>query len=664
MTSKPSNPETSNDNDASNGISKIADAINNAEEFKNPLDDLIERCKEDPGEAFKPDVLEELANLKKEDLAKFESLRAKLKKARCHLRALDSAIKEQNDNNGGNGHNPNHANILINFTEDEGVELFHTKDKDAYVDVDNEERRETYNVRSKGFQHWLRGQFFEKTGSAPTSESLQTALATIEAKAIFKGEKREVFLRIGTFEGRIYIDLAGDDWRSIEIDTKGWRVIPKPPIRFRRTAGMQELPTPKKGGSIDELKEFLNVQSDDDFVLLVAWLLTGFRGQGPYPVIVLSGEQGSAKTTFSNILRYILDPNKAPSRALPSNDRDLFISANNSHVLAFDNVSYLRSGISDSLCRLSTGASFGTRKLLTDQDEILFKATKPIILNSIEDIVTRPDLADRALFFTLKEIPEHQRLSEMKLLEKFEVKRPYILGVLLNALVEGLNHIDEIDLPTLPRMADFAEWGVATETALWKQGTFWKAYQRNRDNAIENVIESNPVASALLSIMANRNEWEGTATNLLNTLVEEVGEKVASSKSFPKSASSLSGRIRRVATFLRKIGIEIEYSKQGRSGKRITHIRKVKVNQSTVASAQPSEWDFSMDEDDSDVGNGRLVAEMDQEDKGNYVSKKAIQDEHASKKAEKWNEDVKGMKKNGILTDKTGPHTASNSHTE
>ena len=73
-----------------------------------------------------------------------------------------------------------------------------------------------------------------------------------------------------------------------------------------------------RGGSIETLRTFLNVQSDADFVLVVAWALACLRNRGPYPVIVLSGEQGSAKSTFSAILRALLDPNTAPLRALPN----------------------------------------------------------------------------------------------------------------------------------------------------------------------------------------------------------------------------------------------------------------------------------------------------------------------------------------------------------
>jgi hypothetical protein len=233
-------------------------------------------------------------------------------------------------------------------------------------------------------------QFFEETGGAPSSEALQSALNVIEAKAHFDGPEHPVFIRVGGLDGRLYLDLGGETWQAVEIDATGWRAIANPPMRFRRAAGMQALPLPVPGGSVETLRSFLNVKTDADFVLVVAWALACLRDRGPYPVIVLSGEQGSAKSTFSAILRALLDPNTAPLRVLPREDRDLFIAASNGHVLVFDNVSGLPAWISDTLCRLATGGGFAVRQLYTDQDEVLFDATRPVILNGIEDIVTRP----------------------------------------------------------------------------------------------------------------------------------------------------------------------------------------------------------------------------------------------------------------------------------
>jgi hypothetical protein len=429
-------------------LNPILDAIIAAEEIPDPLDGLVEKSASDPGAAFTPEVLERLAALKKEDRAAFEALRARLKKAGCRVTALDEAIAEET---GDGGRAPTQADILIDLAG--AAELYHAADGTAFADIEVGGHRETWPVRTKGFRRWLARQFFEETGGAPSSEALQSTLNVVEAKAHFDGPERSVFIRVGGLDGRLYLDLGDEAWRAVEIDAVGWRVIEKPPVRFRRAAGVQPLPMPVSGGSVQTLRSFLNVQSDADFVLVVAWALACLRNRGPYPVIVLSGEQGSAKSTFSAILRALLDPNTAPLRALPREDRDLFIAASNGHVLAFDNVSGLPAWISDTLCRLATGGGFAVRQLYTDQDEVLFDAARPVILNGIEDIVTRPDLADRAVFLTLEPIPEERRRPEAELWAAFEAERPRILGVLLDAVVDGLKRLPDTHLPKLPRMA-------------------------------------------------------------------------------------------------------------------------------------------------------------------------------------------------------------------
>ena len=425
------------------------------------------------------------------------------------------------------GRRPTQADNLIELSR--SAEL-HAPDGTGFADLDINGHRETWPIRAKGFRRWLARRFFETTHGAPSSEALQSALNVIEAKAHFDAAERTVHIRVSGLDDQLYLDLGDAAWRAVEIDATGWRVIENPPVRFRRAAGMKPLPVPMGGGSIEALPSFLNVQSDNDFVLVVAWAVAVLRNRGPYPVIVLSGEQGSAKSTFSAILRALLDPNTAPLRALPREDRDLFIAASNGHVLAFDNVSGLPGWISDTLCRLATGGGFAVRQLYTDQDEVLFDAARPVILNGIEEIVTRPDLTDRAVFLTLEPIPEERRRPEQELWAAFDAERPRLLGVLLDAVVEGLKRLPETRLEKLPRMADFALWATACETALWPAGTFWAAYRGNRDEAVEGVIEADPVAAAVRALMATRTEWTGTASELLGALIKMAGERVAKSK--------------------------------------------------------------------------------------------------------------------------------------
>jgi hypothetical protein len=509
----------------------ISAAINAAEEIRDPLDGLVERTAADLRVAFAPAVLERLAALKQQDRAAFEALRADLKGAGCRVTALDEAIAGESGDAGGRG--PKQADILIGLAQ--SAELFHSPDGTGFADIDINGHRETWPIRAKGFRRWLARGFFEATQGAPSSEALQSALNVIEAKAHFDSPERAVHIRVGGLDDRLYLDLGDETWRAVEIDTTGWRVIDNPPVRFRRAAGMQPLPMPVRGGSVETLRSFLNVKTDADFVLVVAWVLACLRDRGPYPVIVLSGEQGSAKSTFSAILRALLDPNTAPLRALPREDRDLFIAASNGHLLAFDNVSGLPAWISDTLCRLSTGGGFAVRQLYTDQDEVLFDAARPVILNGIEDIVTRPDLADRAILLMLEPILEERRRPERELWAAFEEERPRILGVLLDAVVGGLKRLPKTRLEKLPRMADFALWATACETALWPASTFWSAYCRNRDEAVEGVIDTDPIAAAVRAVMATRTVWTGTASDLLGALAEAAGERVVKSKTWPDS---------------------------------------------------------------------------------------------------------------------------------
>ena len=549
----------------------IVAAIDGAEEVNDPLDGLVEKSAADPCAPFLPETLKALAALKKKDRAAFELLRSKLKKSYCRVTALDEAIAEESGDLGGRG--PKQSDILIELAQT--AELFHAPDGTGFADLDINSHRETWPIRGKGFRRWLARRFFEATGGAPSSEALQSTLNVIEAKAHFDAPERAVHVRVAGLDGKLYLDLGDERWRAVEIDAFGWRVIDSPPVRFRRASGMQPLPTPIRGGSVEKLRSFLNVQSQADFVLVVAWALAVLRNRGPYPVIVLSGEQGSAKSTFSAILRSLLDPNTAPLRALPREDRDLFIAATNGHVLAFDNVSGLPAWISDTLCRLATGGGFAVRQLYTDQDEVLFDAARPVILNGIEDIVTRPDLADRAVFLTLEPIPEERRRPEAELWAAFEAERPRILGVLLNAVVEGLKRLPETHLPKLPRMADFALWATACETTLWHAGTFWSAYCGNRDEAVQDVIDADPVASAVRAMMQARTErtvWTGTSSDLLGALAGEVSERVTKSKTWPDNPRALSGRLRRAATNLRKIGIEIGFGRDGRARTRTIRI--------------------------------------------------------------------------------------------
>jgi len=255
------------------------------------------------------------------------------------------------------------------------------------------------------------------------------------------------------------------------------------------------------------------------------------------------------------------------------------IAATHSHLLAFDNLSSLPALLSDALCRLASGGSLAVRRLYTDEDEMLFQAARPILLNGIENVVSRADLADRAIFLTLAPIAEQQRRSEAELWREFERARPAILGALLDAVAHGLRTLPRVRLERLPRMADFAIWATACETALWPSGTFVRCYETNRRASIDDVVDADPVAACVREIMAERSTWTGSATDLLRAGADLTDDGIwRGNAGWPKNPRALAGRLRRAQTFLRAVGIDIAFSREGRAGNRIIRMRATREN--------------------------------------------------------------------------------------
>lgn len=446
------------------------------------------------------------------------------------------------------------AQLLIKLAEN--AELFHNDNGDAYATIPVENHWETHPVRSKRFRLWLGRRFYELAGKPPGSQALSDALGVIEAKALFEGEEKQVFIRVAEKDGSIYIDLANDEWQAVEITSAGWRVIDQPPVKFIRKKGMAALPYPVPGGSLATLRPFINTADEKNWILIVAWLVAALRPTGPYPILTLQGEQGSAKSTTARILRSLVDPSTVPLRTTPREERDLVIAASNGWVLCFDNMSGASLWLSDALCRISTGGGFGTRTLYENDEETLFSFKRPIILNGIDDIAARQDLLDRSLVLYLPSIPENKRREERAIWDEFEKQRPMILGALFDVVSGAMRELPNVNLDRLPRMADFAKWVTAAEKALgWIPGTFMSIYDSNRSEAVELGLESDPVAGAIRSLMDQHQKWEGTPSQLVSLLGRYVPDNVRNRKTWVTSRS-IRNRIRRLAPGLRSIGIE------------------------------------------------------------------------------------------------------------
>jgi hypothetical protein len=449
---------------------------------------------------------------------------------------------------------PSQATLLVDLAE--GVELFRTAEHEAYVRIAVDEHREIWRLNAIPFRRWLQRRFYEDAGNAPSAQAVQDALGVLEGRALFAGAEHDIHLRVAEHDGAVYIDLGDREWRAIRVTAAGWTVMTDPPVKFRRARGMLALPEPLRGGDLQELRRFVNV-ADDEWPLLAAWLVAALQPRGPYPVLDLNGEQGTAKSTTARVLRLMLDPNEASLRAEPRQEHDLMIAAKNGWLVAFDNLSRLTPWMSDALCRLATGGGFAARALYSDDDEVLFDAQRPVLLTGIEDVVTRGDLLDRTLVLCLPRIHDDRRRDEASFWPSFEAARPRIFGALLDALSVALARLPETHLERLPRMADFARIATAAEPALGlSPGAFMAVYESKRAETHELALEASPIASALRELASGG--FEGTATHLHARLEELVDESARRRKGWPADPTRLSSELTRLAPNLRATGVEIE----------------------------------------------------------------------------------------------------------
>ena len=434
---------------------------------------------------------------------------------------------------------------------------FHTPDKVAYVDVIVNGNRHTYPVRSRAFRLWLTGQYLEREDKGVGSQTLQDTFNTLEAIAICRGETREVHLRIAEYQGKNYLDLGTSDWKAVEIDANGWRIVSEPPIRFWRPESMLPLPVPIHGGKLEELRELISVD-DDAWVSICTFLLFSFMPNRTYPVLILSAIRGSGKTTAAEIIKGLIDPCKAPLVKVTGDTHKLAVTASKRWMMVYDNVSHISNDESDDLCRLATGFGYSTRTLHTTDEETTFEFTRPQIITAIDALVHRDDLAHRVILAQLKEITDKQRLPYAQLKQKIEEARPRILGAMLTAISQALAEIPHTPSEGLPRMADYGQFSIASETALGlKKGQFMEVHERSCDLSRQVVIESSPIGAAIISMMRDRQNWRGKNSELLNELERHTDHATYNSRFFPKQSNIFSRHLNRLKPDLVSLGIHI-----------------------------------------------------------------------------------------------------------
>jgi hypothetical protein len=260
------------------------------------------------------------------------------------------------------------AQKALELVEEQCSELFLDQFGMPYAAVRISEHIETLPLKSSRFRNWLCRIFYRSEQNILNNENVNNVLNILKARAEFDGGTRNLHLRVGkvpTEAHTIFYDLTDKDWQVIKITGNGWTVEFAPTI-FRRYSNQQPQVYPSKEYSPDIFDKFMqltNVKGEDSKLLLKCYIISLFYPDIPKPILILHGEQGSAKTTDQELKKMLVDPSSIRTLTFPRDINELVQKLSHNYIAYFDNMSNIPEWISDQLCRAVTGSGFSKNDL-------------------------------------------------------------------------------------------------------------------------------------------------------------------------------------------------------------------------------------------------------------------------------------------------------------
>lgn len=451
------------------------------------------------------------------------------------------------------------------------VDLFQGRDGYAYIRRRHDPRLPVLRVGTKASDAYLRGLAREKD-KFPSANDLRELNEYLSAHAELSGDVRDVWYRVAPILGGCEIDRGDSAYvrdrltsGRVEILREGSDVL------FYRTSTMRPLPTPAEQGDLTRLGRYLNVDLADQ-CLLRGWIsYTLAHAKVPttkFPILLLHGDQGTGKSFLCGVVQTLVDPNEVLLRSLPRSEQDLAIAAQHAHVLIYDNVRELKPWMSDKLCIASTGGTFSTRRLYSDADQLALRLHVALVLNGIVPFADQPDLAQRCVPLSLRQMDEGDRKDEAALVRDLQTDLPAIFRGLLDLIARVLEHLGATEVTNPERMIDFVHWLAALEKAEGvPAGVYQAQYSQALSAGMLESLEANPLAAAVIALIEEEvdGRWSGTPSELYERLDRAVGRRASYSRDWPPNPIAMSKRLQALQAGLRRQGVEVRI---GRGHKR------------------------------------------------------------------------------------------------
>ncbi|MFZ5616214.1 MAG: hypothetical protein ACOZAA_02675 [Pseudomonadota bacterium] len=469
---------------------------------------------------------------------------------------------------------------VTKILDDLKIEFFADANLRRYAKVPVGKTRKILPLESQQFSEYIRRAVYQSDGTVLAEHKLKELVSLFSAKASYDGDARRVYIRTAPIDHAdplkgIEIDLGDEDGQCVRITADEFTVC-QPSVEFLRPSNYLTLPIPAPGGDIRRIFDYVNVEGDSNQIALITFLIASLYPTGPYPMLVLTGQEGSGKSVATELIAKTIDPRTGTQRSMPQSERDIAIAAMRAHLLTYDNLSDLKWDVSDTLCRISTGATIEVRKLYSDADVFEMTFMKPLLLNSIIDLVSRPDLAQRTFILELTPITPSKRRLRSELEKTFADDSAHIFGGICRALHTAMAEYRKTKVLMPPRMADAAKIAAAASSSFNSTpNEVVKALNEVQNNQKKVLASEDAVCRAIKAFLRSQ-IWEGDATTLYGELTQQVNSALTPRPpNWPKDVATFSKHLKRQHENLKGIGIIVTNSRDSDG-------RKIKLEREAV----------------------------------------------------------------------------------
>lgn len=399
--------------------------------------------------------------------------------------------------------------------------------------------------------------YFQKFKETLSMQEVQSAVDMIEILGADNAKEVEVCKRIYNNGFQYAYELDREKGTVVWIENGRPSIERTEGIIFRHSANYADQVKPnlkiKPRRLLHYMKKHFNLKSDREIKLLTLFLVTSFWGLGMnHPMLVLTGEKGSSKSTTLRKLENLIDPKSTDvGGGIPRGSDGLELRLFNSYFVTLDNLSSLSRRVSDILAVAITGGSVSKRALYKNANEIVLDLKSVVAINGVSLVAKESDLLDRSLIITLKRISPDEIVTEEELWNEFKKDRPNILGCIFKILAAALNDKEPIKKQGLIRMADFhvacikvgRVLGMAEEEV---SGILWA----NQSNVNRNTLDGDIVALCIMELMRKRKSYKNSMSKLLCDLQDIAVENGMTENVLPRTPNHLRMRLDKIKSNL------------------------------------------------------------------------------------------------------------------